>query len=146
LRFELGWWERRVAGGTQTPRRFLDFIVDGASLYERHGSDLIGCLGWFDAVEDDRAAARLLRDEPPEVDGRVAVYVCPECADLDCGAITVAIERQGPAIVWRAPALTTPDDEAGGWHHDEGELADWPELRFDAREYWSAIASRPRMG
>jgi hypothetical protein len=28
----------------QTPRRFLDYIVDGESLYERHGFDLISCL------------------------------------------------------------------------------------------------------
>ncbi len=141
--FELGWRERRV-GSSQTPRRFLDYIVDGASLYERHGADFISCLGWLAPGEDDAAAARLLRDAPPDAGDRVAVYVCPECADLDCGAVTVVVERHGPAIVWAAPAMTTVDWEAGALDHDEQAFAGWPGLRFDAREYWSAITTRPR--
>ena len=113
----------------QTPRRFLDFI---------------SCLGWFVPEEDERAAARLLGEEPPDAGDRVSLYVCAECGDLECGAITAVIEQQGSAVVWAAPALTTRDHEPGAWHHDEQACADWPELRFDAREYRSAITSRPR--
>jgi hypothetical protein len=31
----------------QTPRRFLDFVVDGEALYGRFKHDYISCLGWF---------------------------------------------------------------------------------------------------
>jgi hypothetical protein len=87
LSFTLEWRDRRV-DASQTPRRFLHFIVDGQSLYERHQADFISCLGWFVPAEDLHAAARLLRDEQPDVGDRVSSYVCPECGDLYCGAIT----------------------------------------------------------
>jgi hypothetical protein len=45
-RFALSWSDRR-AGPMQTPRRFLDFVVDGEALYGRFKHDYISCLGWF---------------------------------------------------------------------------------------------------
>ena len=131
--FELAWRDRRV-GTMQTPRKFLDFIVDGESLYDRHGSDFISPLGWFVPEEDERAAARLLREAPAHIDDRVAIYVCPECGDLDCGAVTARIERDGDHIVWNDIAMSSPDYEAGGWHHDMAQFAEWAPLRFAARE------------
>jgi hypothetical protein len=128
----------------QTPRRFLDFVVDDESLYDRHGFDLISCLGWFVSEEDKKAARRLLRDERPDIDDRVAIYVCPEDGDLYCGALTAVAERRGNEIVWRDLASSTYDFEVGSWHHDSTAFADWPQLRFNAAEYWHAIVERPR--
>jgi len=34
-------------------------------------------------------------------DGRVALYVCPECGDLGCGAVTALVERANDDVVWR---------------------------------------------
>jgi hypothetical protein len=70
--FELRWHERRIAG-SQTPRRFLDYVIDGESLYERHRFDLITSLGWPIAEEEERAAQRLLGTEPPDISDRVAI-------------------------------------------------------------------------
>jgi hypothetical protein len=136
VQFGLQWQDRRTRRA-QTPRRFLDYVIDGESLYERHGGNLISCLGWS---EDEQAAARLLRDEPPDLGDRVAVYICPECWQLDCGAMTVRIERDGQEIDWAAPAMTWREGDE--WRHDYDAFADWPELRFDAREYVRAISSR----
>lgn len=144
LRFELSWRERRV-GGMETPRRFLDFLVDGVSLYERHGADYISCLGWFVPEEDERAARRLLREQPADVGDRTSIYVCPECGDLYCGVITANIVRDRQDIVWTNVAMSWFDHEADAWQHDTGSFGDWPELRFNAREYWSAISARPRV-
>jgi hypothetical protein len=36
-------------------------------------------------------------DYPPN---RVAIYVCPECGDLGCGAITVAVSREEGTVIW----------------------------------------------
>jgi len=141
MKFDLEWRDRRV-GSSQTPRRFLDYIVDGDSLYERHGADFIAPLGWLPADEDEKAARRLLREEPPDVDGRVALYICPEDGDLLCGAITARIERDGEDIIWSDLAMSSFDFVEQKWHHDPK----WDELRFPASEYRKAIAERPPVG
>ena len=73
----------------------------------------------------------------------MAIYVCPICGDLECGAITARIEREADEIVWRDFALSYPDFEAGRWHHDTAAFTGIRTLRFVAREYRSAITSRP---
>jgi hypothetical protein len=128
----------------QTARRFLDFVVDGDALYERHGFHFIGCLGWLPPDADEAAARRLLRWAKPDIDGRVSLYVCPECADLYCGAITATIERAGEDVVWRDMAMSSFDALTGRWVHDSTELQAWRFLSFPAGEYWRTITARPR--
>lgn len=135
-------WRDRPAERTQTPRRFLDFVVDGGSLLDRITHDVISCLGWLPPHEDDLAAARLLGEAPPDLDGRVSVLVCPECADLDCGAVAATVSRKGDAFVWRDLAYCWPD-------HIDSSLRQEPipgldSLRFDASAYRAAITGRPR--
>lgn len=141
--FSLEWRDRRV-GSMQTPRRFLDYVVGGESLYEQHGADFIGPLGWLRVEADEEAARRLLRKEEPDVGDRVAVYVCPEDADLLCGAITAVIERAGDEIVWRDLAMSSYDHLEERWHHDATGFEAWSELRFPATGYYEAIANRPK--
>ena len=69
--------------------------------------------------------------EAPDIEGRVAIYVCPECADLDdldCGALTTLVTREGDDIVWREVAFSYPF--YGTWRHDP--ITGWEELRFPA--------------
>jgi hypothetical protein len=139
--FELRWYERRVFG-SKTTRRFLDYVVDGESLYERHGFDLITPLGWSAADDEERAARRLLGHEPPDIGDRVAIYVCPECGDLLCGAITAVIDRNGVNVVWRDLAWSTVDFPDFVREHSPLRSG-WPPLRFNATQYFNAIVSRP---
>jgi len=85
-------------------RRFLDFVVDGRSLHAvLHGSsDLVSCLGSM-APEIDSAQIRSLTLRAPTrlAGNRHPIYVCAECGDLTCGAVTVEIVREGDHIVWR---------------------------------------------
>ena len=100
--------ERAVSGlGSQIKRTFLDFVVDGVSLYEEIGrrSDLISTL-WIDPPmsreEQDKAIRRLLTLNTGDLpNGRVSLYVCPECGDLGCGVITVQIDVADNQITWR---------------------------------------------
>ena len=97
---ELRWADRKV-GTAQRPRRFLDFVVDGQSLYEKFG-DHISPLGWGDAEENRAAVHRFLRKSEPDLPhGRTSIYICPQCRELDCGAVSAVIERKGQEIVWR---------------------------------------------
>ena len=90
---------------------FLDYIVDGGSVWSDHrvGHEVneIPLLGWQPVSAD-----ALLRDScsrPPDLGERTAIFVCGSCGDLDCGAFSVVIERDGDDIVWRDPASGTPD-------------------------------------
>ena len=92
----------RPGGVGITQRAFLDFVVDGHELSEQVGGDLISCLGWLDTAENARAVRRLLLDEAPDFpNDRRSLYVCPECGDLGCGAVSAVIENIGDQIVWR---------------------------------------------
>jgi hypothetical protein len=89
---------------------WLDFVVDGHSLGEAFAAigegytsgDLIGCLGWANNKDYERSLVRqLLVEQPPELEsGRYLLYVCPECGDIGCGAVTVVITDDNDQIGW----------------------------------------------
>lgn len=96
-----------AAPASKTARHYLDFEVDGERLgprIQQVGYDLISCL-WSDsgqATEPSIAAAeRLLglqsADAPAD---RVSVYVCGECGDLGCGALTVQLDLADDHVQW----------------------------------------------
>jgi hypothetical protein len=164
-RFELRWSVLRRR--RRVERAFLDYVIDGRSLWaDRRVGEFrqVPLLGWLPSAADDEAAARLLLDAPPDLGDRTAIFVCGSCGDLDCGATSVVIERDGDEIVWRDPGATSrvwgrealgrpmwPDAPDVPWSdrfavevfRDE-EFRSWPdEWRFDAQEYRRAIAQRP---
>jgi hypothetical protein len=128
-------WTERVLTGAQTPRRFLDFVVDGEPLYPLMG-DFISPLGWLGEEENKLAVYRLLRKAEPDAPyGRTCIYVCSECADLGCGALSVVIDRVGDNIVWRDFGFQNNYDDMirrDGWE-DLGPLS------FNATDYYDAI-------
>ncbi len=126
-----------VEWGSKTPRQFLDFEVDGRSFYDalrERGMDHIGVL-WLDRGDDSASAsavARLVGDAPGDLpDGRVAVYVCPECGDLGCGAVTVRLTLAPDEVTWDDWGWQT-DYEAAV---DRSSLDDLPSLTFDRTQY-----------
>jgi hypothetical protein len=91
------------SSGTKREIRFLDFVVDGRSLFDAliaRGHDMTSCLTLdpFGAEARERLVLRQPGDLPS---GRVSLYVCAECGDLGCGCISVAVERIAGSIVWR---------------------------------------------
>lgn len=99
--FELR-WRTRPDEGSRTGRRYLDFIVDGASLQDLLAAeDLVTGLGcWPAAPERDSIEQLLVRRPPESPSGRVPIYVCGECGDLGCGAVTAKVERTPDGIRW----------------------------------------------
>jgi hypothetical protein len=128
-------WKRRVGGGGKTQRDYLDFIIDGQPLSEKIGGDLASCLGWFVPAENTKAVRRLLLEEPADLpNNRRSLYVCPECGDLECGAVTAVIERSGDKIIWRD----------FGFQHESDELTPIRGYRdisfaFDGTQYNQAL-------
>jgi len=98
------------------------------------GADLVTPLGWGTGEYQAITIAELLRDVQPALpSGRTPIYVCPECGDISCGAITVRIGREGNFITW------------SDFAHENGYAAarkiDAEVMSFDAREYRAAIAA-----
>lgn len=90
---------------TKTQRDFFDIVVDEVSIWslvQKHGLDYISCLQIPSARETRHAIARLLLQSPPDApSNRYSLYICPECGDLGCGALTVSIESLENKFIWR---------------------------------------------
>lgn len=104
--------------GNRLCPRYLDLVVNRASLRSVIGEDLLVWTstplqaGWD--LESGLAwlASLSLGLQARLPAGRVELYVCRECGDLGCGALTVNIERSGQMVRWNQ----------FGWdgsHHEE---------------------------
>lgn len=130
--------KRRQGGLGVTQREYLDFVVDGVSLSEKVGGDLASCLGWLIPDENARAVRRLLLEEPADFpNDRRSLYVCPECGDLGCGAVSVVIEAAGSRIIWRDFGFENnyEDEVVSSWYAGVGPLV------FNKTEYEAVIRS-----
>ncbi|MFI1355839.1 oxidoreductase [Streptomyces sp. NPDC020898] len=127
-------------GDYQVHRDFLDFIVDGRPLlYQLSDLDAVSPLASDVPPSIFTAQVRglLLEGEAPLEGGRYVIYGCPECADLACGAVTAAIEKDGDDYVWRDFAWQTDthaDLELNGYHGIGP-------FRFPGAEYRDALGS-----
>jgi hypothetical protein len=100
-------------------RYTFDFAVNRQSLFTVTGAanfDLSGCLSVPQrepelAVRLNDGLARLLTSAVPIGESnRVALYVCPECGDLACGAITARVSRSEAVVHWSDFAYENGDD------------------------------------
>jgi hypothetical protein len=90
-------------------RYTFDFVVNGESLFkatQASNSDMCGSLSDPRFERDvarrfnNRIANMLTSDVPVSGGHRVALFVCPECGDLACGAITVLVSRNDLVVQW----------------------------------------------
>jgi hypothetical protein len=96
----------KYPGGTsKSERHFLDFVIDGESLWGKVGKPLdavsVIC---FEFSRDETIAAvnRLLLTEKAIIPrDRRALFICSECGDIGCGAVTAFVVRDGQSVVWR---------------------------------------------
>ena len=132
-------WRTRAGGGGRTERRYLDFVVDGHSLGDMlDAGDVIGCLGWGVPEYDDNQVQTLLLKQPSPLEtGRVMIYVCAECGDIGCGAITAYIEKSGEYFVWRDFAF---EDDVDLLHLEL--YAHIGPFHFNKAEYWRVLTQR----
>ena len=126
----------KYAGGTsKSERHFLDFVVNGQSLWEtlgkRHDMVSILCLE-FSPNETAKSIKRLLLSEKADLpNDRRSLFVCSECGDVGCGAMTATVHREGATISWR-------DFGYENTYEDKVNLDDYKTvgpLTFDAMAY-----------
>lgn len=96
--------EVRKGGINKTEILFADLIINDISFYnllKNRGFDLVSCLGWsFINIQQNEINKLLLKGLPDFENDRYAIYVCPECGDLGCGAVSVKLERKDNLIIW----------------------------------------------
>jgi len=156
---ELAWRVREGARlsrwARQTRREYLDFVVDGVSLRDAVcdvdagtvAGDLIGCLGWgSNKAYEDGLVDQLMLEKPSELEtGRRLLYVCPECGDVGCGAVTAIVEEEAGCFVWKEFGYEV------NYRYDEDDalfdLAGYEGIgpfRFDKRQYRDTLINRPK--
>lgn len=130
-RLEIGLLHR-AGGDMQTDRHTTDFIINGVSLFAATGasqSDLCGRFARGDRSGNRRLQAIFMLQAPDEPyglpPGEVAFFVCPECGDLECGAVRGTIARDGPDIVWsdftNSLSLSALHEQRGPFHFPQAE-------------------------
>lgn len=96
---------KHSGGVFKSERHFLDFVVDGESLWEKVGSerDAVSVICFEYIYEETvKAISRLLLTEKAVIPGdRRSLFICSECGDIGCGAVTAFVEREGQWIVWK---------------------------------------------
>jgi hypothetical protein len=96
--------ELMADGGGKHERFTVDFLVNGQSLYELlsvHRLDLVGRFLQGAQVWNEESANIFLIEQSADLDnGRIMLYVCPECGDIGCGAITVTITKSDDSYTW----------------------------------------------
>ena len=136
----------RPGGGNRTERWSWDFVIDGQSLAKQVGGDIVGALGWGDQPGEAHTVEKLLgRAAPDLAPDRVSLYVCPECGDLGCGAVTASLARQGELVIWRDFAWQRDWDAP-----DHDQLIEMGPFAFDRGAYGrllrAALTVRPSAG
>ena len=132
----------KLNGAYKSARTYIDFKIDGSSIGERLGMlgyDLVSVLTReFVVGERFKAAQRLLLLEPADCpNGRSTLYVCAECGDLGCGAVTVLVERVDSKISWRDFDYENNYEPK----FNDDKLSSLGLFEFDADQYCETIRS-----
>ncbi|GBG08060.1 hypothetical protein PAT3040_02627 [Paenibacillus agaridevorans] len=93
----------RTRDGYPGSLTFADFIVDGQSLYDLYAEefDFVSCLGWgSEEFQNEQISRLILMSKPDFPNGKNSIYICPACADLGCGAVSIFIKKTKDIITW----------------------------------------------
>jgi hypothetical protein len=89
-------------------RHSFDFVVNGVSLFKATQASRYDMCGSLSNSQFEREVARLinrrtasmLTSDVPFGGHRVALFVCPECGDFACGAVTTRVSRTELGVQW----------------------------------------------
>ncbi|MEQ1618253.1 MAG: hypothetical protein ABL883_07910 [Terricaulis sp.] len=129
--------------GFRSERWSIDFLVGGRSLFGLLNGQKRDLSGAFLAKRDrvfrrtnGNAATRELFTDIGANFVRLPLYVCPECGDLGCGALTCEASRVGEKIVWLNFGFETGIAE---YTPDFASFAELGPFEFETHQYEWAI-------
>ena len=127
-------WKTRKGGESRTERKFLDFVIDGNHLSEKAGDYVSGICAFEFGTE--LAVKRLLLEEKADFPAnRRSLYVCSECGDLDCGAISIVVEKADNMIIWKDFGYQN------GYSDDLSIYEHFGSFSFEEKEYRNVLTS-----
>jgi hypothetical protein len=99
------------------PRRSVDFVVNGNSLFELVNAKQLDMCGRFSSdlgsVQNELIQLVFQTGTPSDKSpNRIMLFVCPECGDLSCGAITFTIIRENDTVTWSDFAYENDYDDS----------------------------------
>ena len=120
-------------------RQYLDFIIGGQSLKDHLGmknDSSVTHFGFFPNKEEQKRALKefRLQQKTQLSDNRIELYVCGNCGDIGCGAITAKIIDRGDRIVWAEFANQSDQKEIG-------EIINVEEIEFNRQNYFNALST-----
>jgi len=129
-------------GCTVAERLSSDFVINGESLLSLFASsgflghaDFMGCfISGFPESNLENTNLLLLRQKPNLESGRIILYMCPECGDLGCGALTAFVSQNQDGYTWHGFAY-----ENG--YESPRECHDLGPYIFEMAQYEKAIVS-----
>lgn len=131
-------WALRTSGGGKKERRYLDYTIDGKPLHDSPFiGDTISGLGWLPSDAEIAFIERLLLKRPNEFGNHTLLYICPECGDINCGALAATVSKTGDYFVWSDFRYVNGYDESMSQIYSEIEP-----IYFDQMQYWQTFNQR----
>ena len=118
-------------------KQFLDFIVSGESLRSYLGLKnnlTVTPFGFFPSKEEEKRNLQEFRlQQKTQLEGnRIELYICEDCGDIGCGAVTAKIIDRGDKIIWTEFANQSTPEEI----HSQINVE---EIEFDRQDYFKAL-------
>ena len=121
--------------GNQREVSFFDVLIDGNSLYDQLDLDQsrnVCRLGYYRNKQlNIDTINEFLKIKPSDLETRrTMLFICRECGDIGCGAITLEIEKTKTTFIWKNFA-----HENNSFALDESSYISFLPLEFDLVEY-----------
>ena len=121
--------------GNQSEVSFFDVLIDGNSLYDQFNLDQSRKVCRFGYYRNKQlnmdTINEFLKIKPSELEtGRTMLFICRECGDIGCGAITLEIEKTKTAFIWKKFAY-----ENNSFALDESSYIDHLPIEINRAEY-----------
>ena len=96
----------RPATNNKHKVHYLDYVISGKFLGDSLNIKKLDKVSPFgDTVHKNYQIQLLdaltLNKKSELKSGRTVLYVCPECGDIECGAVTISIEENADNIIWK---------------------------------------------
>jgi hypothetical protein len=128
-------FDKRTRRENNSERNYYDFNISGQSLMtilKADNRDLISPFGWGDKNYEQEIIKEFTGQKNPQISGeRLMIYVCAECGDLGCGAITAELKIIDTKVIWKNFRYEDNSSEI-----DFTSFKDIPPFEFDRSDYF----------
>jgi hypothetical protein len=138
-------FEKRTIGEQKkkNERTYFDFIVSGQSLRTILNADnqgLISPFGWGNNDYELEIIKEFRGQKIPQIPSkRLMIYVCADCGDIGCGAITADLEINDDKVIWKNFGYEDNSSEI-----DFNSFKDIPPFEFKRADYFEKFKNIKR--